>query len=89
MICFAISHSENSVSALELLRVAVELIEAAKGELEFVLVDGGIALKSAVDELNIGQNEKEKIYMTESRTVQYAQCVKWITWYKAKWLCTK
>ena len=64
MICFAISHSENSVSALELLRVAVELIEAAKGELEFVLVDGGIALKSAVDELNIGQNEKEKIYLT-------------------------
>lgn len=46
---------------MELLRVAVavDLVDAAKGKVEFVLVDGGTALKSAVDELNISQKEKD------------------------------
>ena len=61
LLCFIICESENKFNAVKLLEAALELIESANGEIEFVLVDGGRALKAAVDALNLGLRASELV----------------------------
>jgi len=59
LLALIICESENEKSALRLLKAAVDIIEAAEGSVEFVLVDGGTALKAAIDTLNVSRREQE------------------------------
>ena len=61
LLCFSLFDSENQANTIRLLETALELIELAKGKIEFILVDGGKALKAAVEEFNLGQRGKELV----------------------------
>ena len=61
LLCFSVCKSENQTNTIRLLETALELIKVAKGEIEFVLIDGGKALRAAVEELNLGQRGKELV----------------------------
>ncbi|KAL7526527.1 hypothetical protein ACHAXR_004886, partial [Thalassiosira sp. AJA248-18] len=61
MLNLVICQSENEETALQLLNFAVDLVYSAGGQVKFVLVDGGAALKAAIDSLNISLEEKGRM----------------------------
>ena len=60
-VLFVCCDGENQINAFRCLRVASEMIDANDGELEFIMVDGGTALKAAIDELNCSRLEKHLV----------------------------
>ena len=76
MLCFDLSKSENQHSAGRILQRALEMLNSLDGTCEWVLVDGGTALKKAIDIANAGGDGAVKLSVTIEKRPCHAHMVR-------------